>query len=145
MRLHAFAVPAVSLFASLWLLGGWGEVPSAHAEGSRELVARARQNAAANDLVAQFEVLDLFKSGIGAFGPFSKILIDPPREGAVELAKSLPAQWPQRLLYVSCDPATLARDAGILVHTKGFRLASAGVVNMFPHTAHVESVALFER
>jgi 23S rRNA (uracil1939-C5)-methyltransferase len=114
-------------------------------EGSRELVARARQNAAANDLVAQFEVLDLFKSGIGAFGPFSKILIDPPREGAVELAKSFPAEWPQRLLYVSCDPATLARDAGILVNTKGFRLASAGVVNMFPHTAHVESIALFER
>jgi 23S rRNA (uracil1939-C5)-methyltransferase len=114
-------------------------------EGSRELVARARQNAAANDLVAQFEVLDLFKSGIGAFGPFAKILIDPPREGAVELVKSLPAEWPQRLLYVACDPATLARDAGILVHTKGFRLASAGVVNMFPHTAHVESIALFER
>ena len=114
-------------------------------EGSRELVARARQNAAANDLVAQFEVLDLFKSGIGAFGPFPKILIDPPREGAVELVKSLPAEWPQRLLYVSCDPATLARDAEILVRTKGFRLASAGVVNMFPHTAHVESVALFER
>ncbi|HYI85741.1 MAG TPA: 23S rRNA (uracil(1939)-C(5))-methyltransferase RlmD [Burkholderiales bacterium] len=118
-------------------------------EGSRELVARARQNAAANKLVAQFEVLDLFKQGLGSFGPFGKILIDPPREGAVELVKSLPegenATWPQRVLYVSCDPATLARDAGILVHTKGFRLAAAGVVNMFPHTAHVESIALFER
>ena len=80
---------------------------------------------------------------------FGQILIDPPREGAVELVKSLPegeyAAWPQRLLYVSCDPATLARDAGMLVHTKGFRLAAAGVVNMFPHTAHVESIALFER
>ena len=114
-------------------------------EGSRELVERARQNAAANELVAQFEVVDLFKSGIGAFGPFAKILIDPPREGAVELVKSLPAEWPRRIVYVSCDPATLARDAGILVHTKGFRLAAAGVVNMFPHTAHVESIALFER
>jgi 23S rRNA (uracil1939-C5)-methyltransferase len=118
-------------------------------EGSKELVERARQNAAANKLVAQFEVVDLFKTGIGAFGPFPKILIDPPREGAVELVKSFPeggnATWPQRIVYVSCDPATLARDAGILVHTKGFRLVSAGVVNMFPHTAHVESVALFER
>ena len=114
-------------------------------EGSRELVERARQNAAANGLVAQFEVADLFKAGIGSFGPFPKILIDPPREGAVELVKSLPDAWPQRIVYVSCDPATLARDAGILAHTKGFRLVSAGVVNMFPHTAHVESIALFER
>jgi len=114
-------------------------------EGSKELVERARQNAAANGLVAQFEVLNLFSSSFSSFGPFPKILIDPPREGAVELVKSLPAAWPQRIVYVSCDPATLARDAGILVHTQGFRLASAGVVNMFPHTAHVESVALFER
>jgi len=114
-------------------------------EGSRELVERARQNAAANGLVAQFEAVDLFKTGIGAFGPFPKILIDPPREGAVELVKSLPAEWPRRVVYVSCDPATLARDAAILVSTQGFRLVSAGVVNMFPHTAHVESVALFER
>ncbi len=114
-------------------------------EGSKELVERARQNAAANGLVAQFEVLNLFTASFSSFGPFPKILIDPPREGAVELVKSLPAAWPQRIVYVSCDPATLARDAGILVHTQGFRLTSAGVVNMFPHTAHVESVALFER
>jgi len=114
-------------------------------EGSKELVERARQNATMNQLVAQFEVADLFKAGITAFGPFPKILIDPPREGAVELVKSLPAAWPRRIVYVSCDPATLARDAGILVNTQGFRLVAAGVVNMFPHTAHVESVALFER
>ena len=114
-------------------------------EGSRALVERARQNAAANGLVAQFEALDLFKQGIGAFGPFDKVLIDPPREGAVELVKSFPAQWPRRIVYVSCDPATLARDAGVLVHGQGFRLAAAGVINMFPHTAHVESVAVFER
>ena len=113
-------------------------------EGGKELVERARQNAAANGLVAQFEAVDLFKTGIAAFGPFPKILIDPPREGAVELIKSLPDTWPQRIVYVSCDPATLARDAGVLVHTKGFRLAAAGVINMFPHTAHVESIAVFE-
>ncbi len=118
-------------------------------EGSRELVERARQNAAANGLVAQFEVMNLFKPSLGSFGPFPKILIDPPREGAVELVKSLPEggneAWPRRIVYVSCDPATLARDAGILVNTRGFRLVQAGVVNMFPHTAHVESIALFER
>ena len=114
-------------------------------EGSGALVERARQNAAANGLVAQFEAVDLFKNGIAAYGPFDKLLIDPPREGAVELIKSLPEAWPRRIVYVSCDPATLARDAGVLVHTKGWRLAAAGVVNMFPHTAHVESVALFEK
>jgi 23S rRNA (uracil1939-C5)-methyltransferase len=114
-------------------------------EGSAPLVERARRNAAANGLVAQFEVLDLFKKGIAGFGSFDKLLLDPPREGASELVKSLPADWPRRLLYVSCDPATLARDAGMLVHTQGFTLEAAGVVNMFPHTAHVESIALFER
>ena len=115
-------------------------------EGSAALVERARQNAAANGLTAQFEVADLFKGNVNAFGPFQKLLIDPPREGAVELVKSLPeAAWPRRIVYVSCDPATLARDAGILVHTKGFRLEAAGSVNMFPHTAHVESIALFTR
>jgi 23S rRNA (uracil1939-C5)-methyltransferase len=114
-------------------------------EGNRELVERARQNAAANGLVAQFEVMNLFSSSILSFGPFDKLLLDPPREGAVEIVKGLPAEWPRRIVYVSCDPATLARDAGILAHTKGFRLAAAGVVNMFPHTAHVESIAVFAR
>jgi 23S rRNA (uracil1939-C5)-methyltransferase len=114
-------------------------------EGNRELVERARQNAAANGVVAQFEAMDLSKPNLEPYAPFEKILLDPPREGAVEIVKSLPAQWPRRIVYVSCDPATLARDAGILVHTKGLRLAAAGVVNMFPHTAHVESIAWFER
>ncbi|HWA37845.1 MAG TPA: 23S rRNA (uracil(1939)-C(5))-methyltransferase RlmD [Burkholderiales bacterium] len=114
-------------------------------EGSKPLVERARENARANGLVAQFEVADLFKGNVNAFGPFPKLLIDPPREGAVELVKSLPEAWPQRIVYVSCDPATLARDAGILVNVKGFRLAAAGVVNMFPHTAHVESIAVFQK
>jgi 23S rRNA (uracil1939-C5)-methyltransferase len=114
-------------------------------EGSKPLVERARVNALANGLTAQFEVANLFEPNLAPYGAFDKLLIDPPREGAMELVKALPDAWPQRLLYVSCDAATLARDAGVLVNTKGFRLAAAGVVNMFPHTAHVESIALFER
>jgi 23S rRNA (uracil1939-C5)-methyltransferase len=83
-------------------------------------------------------------------GGFDKLLIDPPRDGAIELVKSLPdgdtpGTAPSRIVYVSCNPATLARDASVLVHQKGYRLKLAGVANMFPHTAHVESIALFER
>jgi 23S rRNA (uracil1939-C5)-methyltransferase len=114
-------------------------------ESSRELIERARHNATLNAVVVQFEVMNLFEPQLGPYAPFDKLLIDPPREGAVEIVKALPAAWPRRIVYVSCDPATLARDAGVLVHAKGFRLAAAGVVNMFPHTAHVESIALFER
>jgi 23S rRNA (uracil1939-C5)-methyltransferase len=119
-------------------------------EASPNLVDRARANAAANGLeqLAEFAVSDLYGEGAGGFaarGPFDKLLIDPPRDGAVEAVKALPQEWPRRIVYVSCDPATLARDAGVLVHAKGFRLTAAGVVNMFPHTAHVESIALFER
>lgn len=118
-------------------------------EGSAQLVERARQNAAANGLVAQFEVADLFRPnlavGLANYGRFDKFLIDPPREGAISLVHSLPDDWPRRIVYVSCDSATLARDADVLVHQKGFQLSAAGVVNMFPHTAHVESIALFDR
>jgi len=114
-------------------------------EGSKALVERGRQNALANGLTAQFEVGNLFEPNLAPYGAFDKLLIDPPREGAMELVKALPEAWPRRIVYVSCDAATLARDAGVLVNTKGFRLAAAGVVNMFPHTAHVESIALFER
>jgi 23S rRNA (uracil1939-C5)-methyltransferase len=114
-------------------------------EGSALLVERARENAAANGLVAQFEVADLFKPALEHFGRFDKWLLDPPREGAAALVNALPDGWPRRIVYVSCDPATLARDAEVLVHHKGFELAAAGVANMFPHTAHVESIALFER
>lgn len=114
-------------------------------EGSALLVERARRNAAANGLVAQFEVADLFKPNLDHYGRFEKFLLDPPREGAITLVHALPDDWPRRIVYVSCDPATLARDADVLVHHKGFRLTAAGVVNMFPHTAHVESLALFER
>ncbi len=114
-------------------------------EGAKPLVEQARRNALANGLTAQFEVANLFEPNLAPYGAFDKLLIDPPREGAMELVKALPGAWPQRIVYVSCDAATLARDAGVLVNTQGFRLAAAGVVNMFPHTAHVESIALFER
>ncbi|MGH8745176.1 MAG: 23S rRNA (uracil(1939)-C(5))-methyltransferase RlmD, partial [Burkholderiales bacterium] len=119
-------------------------------EGSATLVERAQENAAANGLrdFASFACADLYDPGAGGFaalGPFDKLVIDPPRSGAAEVVKALPDVWPRRIVYVSCDLATLARDAGALVHAKGFRLAAAGVVNMFPHTTHVESIALFER
>ena len=119
-------------------------------EGSAELVARARQNALRNGLPhAEFAVDNLFEitpEKFAALGPFDKLLIDPPRTGALELVQALSAEGgPKRIVYVSCDPATLARDAAALCHDKGYRLKAAGVANMFPHTAHVESIALFER
>jgi 23S rRNA (uracil1939-C5)-methyltransferase len=123
-------------------------------EGSAALVTRARENAATNGLgnAIRFEVANLFAAtpdSVAALGALDKALIDPPREGAVELVKSLPAAGADtalaRIVYVSCNPATLARDAAVLVHERGYRLHAAGVVNMFPHTAHVESVALFMR
>jgi 23S rRNA (uracil1939-C5)-methyltransferase len=119
-------------------------------EGSAALVAGARANARRNGLEAntRFETMDLFRideARLRALGRFEGMLIDPPRDGAVELVKSLAENGPARIVYVSCSPGTLARDASILVHGKGYRLSSAGVVNMFPHTAHVESIALFQR
>ena len=73
-------------------------------------------------------------------------MVDPPRDGAFELVKAItPESAPQLIVYVSCNPATLARDAGVLVNEKGYTLSAAGVINMFPHTAHVESIALFTR
>src|SRR5258707_6092546 len=117
-------------------------------EGSAGLVARAEENARANGLAdrCRFAVADLFAAAACADLPAcDKVLLDPPREGAIELVKSFAAKPPSRIVYVACDPATLARDSGVLVHTQGYRLAAAGVVNMFPHTSHVESIALFER
>jgi len=119
-------------------------------EGSKELVERARENALRNQLSnAHFVVDNLFEmtpEKFAALGRFDKLLIDPPRSGAIEVVKSLPdTSAPKRIVYVSCDPATLARDAEVLVHVKGYRLEAAGVANMFPHTAHVESIALFTR
>ncbi len=115
-------------------------------EGHAGLVERARANAQANGLAAQFQAADLFDAAACAALPrCDAMLVDPPREGAIEVVKALAQPGPRRIVYVSCDPATLARDAGVLVHVKGFRLAAAAVANMFPHTAHVESIALFER
>jgi 23S rRNA (uracil1939-C5)-methyltransferase len=82
---------------------------------------------------------------MGRLGRIDKLLIDPPRDGALEICKALPDDGPERIVYVSCSPSTLARDAGVLVNVKGYRLVAAGVVNMFPHTGHVESVALFRK
>jgi 23S rRNA (uracil1939-C5)-methyltransferase len=119
-------------------------------EGSEPLVQRARVNAERNGLRdrIRFEVMNLFEidaAKLAALGHFDRMLIDPPRDGAAEVVNALGDDAPRRIVYVSCSPATLARDAGVLVHEKGYALAAAGVVNMFPHTAHVESIALFRR
>jgi 23S rRNA (uracil1939-C5)-methyltransferase len=119
-------------------------------EGSRGLVERARANAALNGLAerCEFAVANLFEAtpeSVKALGHFDRMLIDPPRDGAVELVKSLGVDGPKRIVYVACSPGTLARDAGILVHEQGYALRGAGIACMFPHTSHVESIALFER
>ena len=125
-------------------------------EGSATLVARATANAAVNGLAdkTRFAVANLFEATRAQFedlGPFDKWLIDPPRDGAIEVVKALAELGPDsplapwRIVYVSCSPSTLARDAAVLVSQAGYTLRGAGVVNMFPHTSHVESVALFER
>ena len=126
-------------------------------EGSETLTARALANARLNGVDAHtaFACRNLFEitaDDLRALGAFEKFLVDPPREGALavskalaEIAQSGQGPLPGRIVYVSCNPATLARDAGLLVHEAGYRLKGAGVVNMFPHTSHVESIALFER
>lgn len=136
-------------------------------EGSEALVARSRENYARNQAgravplaPASFVARNLFEMDpkqLVADGRADRWLVDPPREGAFALCKALadleqdPALrtdgWtpPRRIVYVSCNPATLARDAGLLVHQAGYTCTAAGVVNMFPHTAHVESIAVFER
>ncbi|HYD75716.1 23S rRNA (uracil(1939)-C(5))-methyltransferase RlmD [Ramlibacter sp.] len=133
-------------------------------EGSDALVARSRENLALNAArrplaPVQFAARNLFEmtpQQLVADGVADKWLVDPPREGAFALAKALAdlhqqpelgGAWtpPARIVYVSCNPATLARDAGLLVHQAGYRCSAAGMVNMFPHTAHVESIAVFDR
>jgi 23S rRNA (uracil1939-C5)-methyltransferase len=119
-------------------------------EGSETLVARAAANAARNGLAARthFVAMNLFtidESTLAALGRFDRMLIDPPRDGAMALVNALGEDAPHRIVYVSCNPATLARDAAVLVGAKGYEFRAAGAVNMFPQTAHVESMALFER
>ncbi|MBV8466826.1 MAG: 23S rRNA (uracil(1939)-C(5))-methyltransferase RlmD [Burkholderiales bacterium] len=120
-------------------------------EGSAQLLERARENAGKNGLEdrVEYQMSNLFEmtdEAMAKLGHFDRMLIDPPRDGAMEVCKALPAVGgPKRIVYVSCNPATLARDANVLVNLKGYALKSAGVVNMFPHTGHVESIAWFEK
>ena len=118
-------------------------------EGGWALVERARDNAALNGLAnAEFHMADLSQPLAAepwANRHYDKILLDPSRGGAEEVLAQVPRWGASRIVYVSCNPSTLARDAGILVHTHGYRLVRAGVMDMFPQTAHVESIALFEK
>ncbi|MDC7704540.1 23S rRNA (uracil(1939)-C(5))-methyltransferase RlmD [Vogesella indigofera] len=120
-------------------------------EGSEALVKRAVENATHNGLQhkVSYEMANLFEvteASFAALGKFDKMLVDPPRDGAMQLLKAITEDTaPQRIVYVSCNPSTLARDAGVLVNTKGYTLKTAGIINMFPHTGHVESVAWFEK
>jgi 23S rRNA (uracil1939-C5)-methyltransferase len=118
-------------------------------EGDHGLVARAAENATRNGIEnATFHAADLSQNQATvpwARAPHDKLLLDPPRSGAAEVLEYLPRKGTDRIVYVSCHPGSLARDAGTLVNKHGFRLIEAGVMDMFPHTAHVESIALFER
>ncbi len=120
-------------------------------EGSDALVKRARQNAEYNGLTGntEYHSMNLFEMNeteLAKLGHFDKWLVDPPRDGAIELMKSIGVTTaPRRIVYVSCSPSTLARDAEVLVHAKGYALKAAGVMNMFPQTSHVESIAVFEK
>jgi len=122
-------------------------------EGNKALTERAMEGAVQHGLQdkAAFQMLNLFEvdvSWLRSLGYFDRMLIDPPREGAEAVSEALAdldvSERPKRIVYVSCNPVTLARDAAILVHRGNYRLCSAGVVNMFPHTGHVESIAVFE-
>ncbi len=116
-------------------------------EGDAGLVARGRDNARRQGLDADYHVADLFEpqsqaNWLGA--GFNKVLLDPPRAGAEQILPAVLAPKPERVVYVSCHPASLARDARIVVDA-GYRCESAGVMDMFPHTGHVESIASFVR
>jgi 23S rRNA (uracil1939-C5)-methyltransferase len=118
-------------------------------EGDAALVAAARANAAANGIGnAKFSAENLFEpAGWGSWAQarYARVLLDPPRAGAAAAMMRM-SQWgPRRIVYISCHPGSLARDAGILVASQGYRLLAAGVMDMFPQTTHVESIAIFER
>jgi 23S rRNA (uracil1939-C5)-methyltransferase len=118
-------------------------------EGDSAMVARARDNARHNQLSnVEFAVADL--AAVPAAGawrgqPWDGVLLDPPRAGAAGVLAGIAASGAGRVVYVSCHPGTLARDAGLLVREHGFRLVGAGILDMFPATSHVESLAVFER
>lgn len=117
-------------------------------EGSKELVSRAKYNADKNNISnAGFYMADLFKEEVNydfmQLG-YDKLLLDPPRTGAKEIIELLDLKSIKRIVYISCNISTLARDANILVNVKGFKLKKAGVIDMFPHTTHFESIAVFE-
>ena len=119
-------------------------------EGELALVHRAQANAQCNDLSSNTEFLciDLYdprQASQAATRCSGKVLIDPPRGGAQSICEALIDGPSESVLYVSCNPATLARDAEILVHGGGYRLCAAGLIDMFPHTAHAEAMALFQR
>ncbi len=118
-------------------------------EGDAVLVAKARANAMRNGQHnTQFFADDLFapaRLGAWAQNPYDLVLLDPPRVGAAEILERMPHWRPRRLVYISCHPGSLARDARILVEGQGYRLSGAGVMDMFPHTTHVESIAVFEK
>jgi 23S rRNA (uracil1939-C5)-methyltransferase len=118
-------------------------------EGEKSLVARAAENAQKNGLEnVEFRVADLSKidgSESWVKAGWDRLLLDPARSGAAEVVERMKILNPERIVYVSCHPGTLARDAGILVHEQGYRLETAGIIDMFPHTAHVESIAVFTR
>ena len=116
-------------------------------EASGEMVERARANATDNGLSASFRVADLgddaaVKGWLDR--GWAKLLLDPPRTGAEAMVEHIPPAGPSRIVYVSCNPDTLARDAAQLVHRHGYRLTRTGLVDMFPHTGHIESVTEFE-
>jgi 23S rRNA (uracil1939-C5)-methyltransferase len=118
-------------------------------EGEKTLVTRASDNARKNGLDnVEFKVADLSKiDGSEAWvkAGWDRVLLDPARSGAAEVVARISLLAPERIVYVSCHPGTLARDAGTLVHEQGYTLESAGIIDMFPHTAHVESIAVFKR
>lgn len=118
-------------------------------EGAEALVAAAKANAELNAISnCEFYTADLnedYKSHVWAKQPFDAVVIDPPRAGAEAVLPMIAASGAAQVVYVSCNPATLARDAGLLVNAHGFELVGAGIADMFPHTAHVESIALFRR
>lgn len=118
-------------------------------EGEASLVERARHNATRNGLDnVEFACVDLSKidgSETWLKAGCDRLLLDPARSGAREVVERIQILDPERIVYVSCHPGTLARDAGFLVNDKGYRLLAAGILDMFPHTAHVESIAIFSK